>query len=281
MKRTLTAVAALAVAGLALPASASTMLIIDDFTTGVPHQVADLPGGANTPPQSDVRLGANILGGSRFMQVESDQKEFASQTSLTASGVTNTLSFNNFDFATGRGLVLYDGRTSGDLITDTSQINRTGLCVALGSCVDLTFGGFGLNEVWFDLPFDFDDGEVYFAAAISDVNESVAVFDEVVTGISSPQIFLNEFFTLELGGTATAFDWSQVGAMAFFISSNWNDGGLFSNPGIVGGSTPKFDGNLSSITVSAIPLPASALLLLGGLGGLAGMSAAKRRRKSA
>jgi hypothetical protein len=57
------------------------------------------------------------------------------------------------------------------------------------------------------------------------------------------------------------FNWEQVGALAFSIEA----------------LTENYDGTLGAISV--VPLPASAWLLLGGLGGLAGVSAASKRRR--
>jgi hypothetical protein len=64
-------------------------------------------------------------------------------------------------------------------------------------------------------------------------------------------------------------DFNMVKTLSFQIDSE-NINELF------GGPNTQVDGSLASISIGAVPLPASALLLLGGLGGLGAM----RRRKN-
>ncbi len=65
---------------------------------------------------------------------------------------------------------------------------------------------------------------------------------------------------------ATLADFTSVASLSFTFN------GPITDP-------TTFDGSISSI--SAVPLPLSALLLLGGLGGLAGTSVMSKRRRKA
>jgi len=120
--------------------------------------------------------------------------------------------------------------------------------VALG---DLTDGG--TNDKFFfevlsgDLP-----GTLYTATVTDTFLNSFTVSELLVPGFSPFQAFAD----------FTGVDFENVASLTFTLDSNGVD---------------SFDGSIGSI--SAVPLPASALLLLGGLGGLAGFGASKRRRR--
>jgi hypothetical protein len=67
-----------------------------------------------------------------------------------------------------------------------------------------------------------------------------------------------------------SIDWSQIGALQFFAQTG------------EGNDVPALDGAIGRISVegpdvSVVPLPATALLLLGGIGGLGAMRLRKRK----
>ncbi len=117
---------------------------------------------------------------------------------------------------------------------------------------DLTSGGvddrffFALNS--FDLV-----GAANFTLTIEDAAMNVGVFTEALDAMFDP--------FLRFVDVVGPVDFTQVTSLVFEIESTTN----------------SFDGSISSISV--VPLPASALLLLGGLGGFAGVSASAKRRR--
>ena len=103
------------------------------------------------------------------------------------------------------------------------------------------------------------DGDAVFSVFGTDANDNTISYSEnLLTGFS-PILRFNEF---TFAGTS-AFDFNNVAALSFKIDSTSTRGNV--------------DGQLASIEVSAVPVPASGLLLLGALGG----AAALRRRKAA
>ncbi len=105
---------------------------------------------------------------------------------------------------------------------------------------------------------------LYIEIRAWDVGGTLATFAETLpAGGGDPFVPLGAF----TGG----IDWNQVGALQFFAQSG------------IDSDVPSLDGSIGSITVETgmgvIPLPASAFLLLGGLGGLTAFGA--RRRKKA
>lgn len=116
---------------------------------------------------------------------------------------------------------------------------------------DLTDGG--TNDKFFfevtsgDLP-----GSIYTATVTDTSANSFTVSELLVPGFSPFQAFAD----------FVGVDFTDVASLTFTLDSNGVD---------------SFDGSIGSI--SAVPLPASALLLLGGIGGLAGFGASKRRRR--
>jgi hypothetical protein len=111
----------------------------------------------------------------------------------------------------------------------------------------------------FDLSSFDANGKLDFYAFAWDQSGKVATYFEKLQNpggsISfSTSLGLDEFTKL------AGIDWTDIGALAFAVESR----------------SPEFDGAIGSISV--VPLPASAFLLLGGLGGLFGMSSAAKRR---
>lgn len=244
----------------AVPAAMASTITVDDFS--VSQLVADEPG---TGVNESVVTG-DMIGGTRFMKV-SNNTGATGGTTLNSEG--GLLTFNNNSGTDGFGYVVYDGTTDRDDASDTSigvGVNILGLNedILLRS-VSETFFSFDLSE------FDNDIGSTaLFSAFAWDREGKFAEFNEIVGGgfDVSARLFLSEF-------TGDAIDWTQVGALAFKIDSRE---GVFNE-------TPygelNFDATVGPTTISAIPLPASVLLLLSGLGGFAGISVASRRRKKA
>ena len=275
MTRTLTAVAALTVTGLALPVAAST-ITIDNFT--VAQQVQDLPGGLVNSSTVGSAAETSILGGYRYLQVETLGNALdpgaplgTGQTTFTAEN--GTLNFVNGPTAIGRGWVVYDG----DSDTGSQAVVPTVAGLSFGAPVrtnvflaDLLMGNptgslaFNVDDI-----DKFDVGDFIFKAFAWDTNNLAVAYRESIDPFNfSPILPFSDFRTDWSDPTTSVntFAWGSVTALAFSIESTVN----------------AADGVIFSITATPIPLPASAFLLLGGLGGLAGLSAAaKRRRKMA
>ena len=261
MSRIFGAVTTVTVAMLvAAPAAVGSTITIDDFTEvqGV-QSVA-----ANTIVSSSINDG--MLGGFRTMAVESTSSDLFG-TSLAAQ--SGSLSFNNSAGVTGRGWVVFDGTGDRTLTND----NSIGIGVRTNTFLTnlLPIGNITTNFFSFDLS-SFNPGlggaTALFSAFAWDVGGARAEFSEIVGAASvSPDLFLSEF--------TGAIDWANVSALAFKIDSTQ---GMFDGNEYGG---VNFDGKLGAVTYSVIPLPASALLLLGGLGSLAGVSVVARRRQRA
>ncbi len=257
---------------LSAPAAMASSILVDDFIT--PGSVlANLQGNAAT----GAFAGPGIIGGERYMWVSTDSTTADFGTGFEAEVVSGDVSFTNGSNITGQAVLVYDGLGTGAATQNFSfqsvpggtpgfpndttaaiPVNITGLSgVDLLSTGTIDTRSFAFEVGSFEALADVD-----FRAYAWDMSGNVATYfenlfnpgpDNIVTFDTS--LRLSEF---TFGG---AFDWSSIGALAFSVES----------------LNPEFDGTIGSISV--VPLPASALLLLGGLGGLAGMSAAKRRRR--
>lgn len=239
-------------------ATAAT-IVIDDFTDS--QRVANLP--TTDFPSSSVVSGG-MFGGTRYMEVLNNDG-VTSGTSL--NGENGFLTFNNDAGTTGVGYIVYDGTSDRDDATNTDigpGVNTSGLNenLVIGSEAQ-TFFSFDLSN--------FNPGSggstALFSAFVWDNDGNRAEFAEIIgAGPISPNLFLSEF-------EGDDIDWTRVGALAFSIDSREGTSPL----GTFGGD--NFDGQVGVISVSAIPLPASVLMLLGGLGSFLGISAVSARRQ--
>jgi hypothetical protein len=103
------------------------------------------------------------------------------------------------------------------------------------------------------------DGDAAFSVFGTDATGNTITYSENLLSGFSPVLRFNEF---TFAGDS-AFNFSDVAALSFKIDTTNTRGNV--------------DGQLASIEVSAVPVPAAGLLLLGALGG----AAALRRRKTA
>jgi hypothetical protein len=258
--RVISAAVSAAIIGSAMPAMAASILI-DNFD--VPQAVYDDP----IPPPQASQAGsdgnANIIGGYRDLYVETDQTGVDNATELRAftSGGVSRLAFNNDEEATGRGWVTYDGSNAVGAVP--ASLDTTGL-----GDVDLLLGGSeSVTGFLFDILFA--DGDLDIEIRAWDMLGNIAVYAETLPpGGGNPFVPFAAF--------SGSIDWSRIGALQFFAES-----GLCTETTLedrcINGRVGGLDGAISQISVSVIPLPAPALLLLGGLGGLGALRLRKRK----
>jgi hypothetical protein len=217
--------------------AAAAVISIDTFST--PQAVADDPF-AEQPQGSEIVAG-EALGGFRDLYVETDDDGNFAATTLEVSD--GNLSFNNESGVTGRGWVTYDGGDGNPLTVDTDGLGGVDLEDGPGA-------GFFFEVVRLDLPF-----QVTIMAW--DLSDMTTMFTAEVSATGDPFLPLAAFSNPD-------FDWNNVGALQFMADSN---------------GTANVDATIGSISVETgvIPLPASALLLLGGLGGLSAFGMRRKR----
>ena len=237
-----TASVALLVGG--TPLLAATLLI-DNFNDA--QSVQDAPGAG-----TQVGPTANIIGGYRDLLAESDAPE-DQEGATELAAVNGMLTFNNDAEITGRGWVTYDGA---NLVgNDPLNVDPAGL-----GGIDFFDGagaGFLFEIIAVDLP------GIFIKIRAWDIfNNMVTYAESLPAGGGNPFVPLAAFS----GGP---IDWNQVGALQFFAQTG------------EGNDVPALDGAIGSISVETgvVPLPASALFLLGGFGALGALRS--RRRKTA
>lgn len=239
--------AVMGAAMLAAPTAMASSILIDDFS--VFQEAADLPTATAGSPTLVVNAG--LFGGSRFFSVQNTSGGGSGGTELVSTGngqafqqtPENTLVFTNDTSQTGVATVIYDGRTT---------LNQVGSTFA---ATDLTNGGVN-TKFFFDLVEDTPNFVgASFTTTVTDGNNNSSTFVEQL------DLGFSEFTEFSSFG---GIDFTQVTSLAFTFDTNTLAG---------------FDGGISSISV--VPLPLSAFLLLGGLGGLVGVSTVSKRRRRA
>ncbi|MBL3701737.1 hypothetical protein GI582_03405 [Sulfitobacter sp. BDSS02] len=224
--------------------AATVMLTIDEFDSV--QTVKDVPSTSfvNNSEVAD----AGVLGGYRDFEVMNTDATGNPEDATELRSEAGLLSFSNIAGASGSGYITYDGQD------DPTSVNTTGL------------GGINL-EIGTNPYFAFDvayfDRNVFIEITAWDMLGNVVSYSETLAAGFNPNLPFSDLI-----GDPN-FDWTQVGALQFFVDS--------SNTEI------SVDGQLNSIKVVAdmnvIPLPASGLLLLGGISS-AGFLLRRKRRKS-
>jgi hypothetical protein len=241
MNKISTTLSVVALTALTAPAVTAATLI-DDFTTF--QRVRDTP---TVDPTASNIVAPEAIGGWRSMNVSTSPQNAPTTdgaTTLRAGPTTvrpdGILSFSNEDGHTGIGTIVYNA-------------NGAGLDDGVGlPGYDLTSGG--IDDRFFFALNSFDiSGAANFVMTVEDTGGGLGTFTELLDVTFDPFLRFSE--------VVGVVDFTKVSSLTFRIES----------------TTDSFDGSISSISV--VPLPASALLLLGGLGGFAGMSAAARRRR--
>ena len=230
----------IAAAGLTLaaaPALAVT-LTIDNFDGS--QRVTDTGG-----TSASQVAGSGIIGDYRDLQVTNTVADGDSTDATELRATNGSLRFSNIRNARGEGVITYDGDD------DPTTLNTTGL-----GGINFLIGP--SPRFFFDVPADgFDnDANAFFSAFVYDMEGRQVSYSENLQAGFSPFLPFEQ-----LTGDAD-FDFGNVGALQFRISTT--------------DTIDNIDGQINGIEVAAIPLPASGLMLLAGLGGF---GALRRFRK--
>ena len=207
----------------------------DSFSTD--QYVSDQPSVPGGNMSTVTSGGGDIFGGSRTLTATNTSTDGSPQNATALSVGGGILSFSNTDGATGRGRLFYDGNGAG-----------------LGNLVVGSNPSFFFDVLRFD-----NNGNVDFTVNATDTGgNTVTYMENLMTGFN-PNL---SFAQLANGNT---FDFTSVQSLEFIVDTT--------------GRRISIDGAITAITLngdmSPVPLPASALLLVGAVGGL---GALRRRR---
>lgn len=175
--------------------------------------------------------------GSRTLTATNITNNGISENATTLQVAGGSLSFSNNDGATGTGELSYSDVGDIQLDDDPSR----------------SFFSFGIDPGAFDQI-------AQFTVTATDTNAMTSTYTETLLPGFDTQLFFSEF-------TGSA-DFNILSTLSFLIDSHNVLSGF--------GPQPKLDGSLNSISIGAVPLPASGLLLFGALGGVVAL----RRRKA-
>ena len=192
-------------------------------------------------PYPGTSSSSTIAFGSGTRTLEAENTSGPSPVSATVlESVGGALRFSNKDEATGRATLSY---------------------TALG---DISLG---LNPyLYFDVGYF--DNIANFSVSATDGDGNVSTYTEVLSSGFSPTLFFSAF-------TGSA-DFNDIALLSFTLDTT-------NVPGY--GPVVSVDGSLNSILLgydqpAPIPLPATAVLLLAGVGGLGGLRALVRRKSA-
>ena len=186
---------------------------------------------------ADSKAYTNAIGGTRDLQVTNNEGLVDGTELRVQNGI---LSFSNISLATGSGVITYDGDS------DPTTLDPFGL-----GGVDLQQNSvLGKNFFIFDLVSA--DADIDISIDVYDMSGGFSTFSQPISFPFDPILPFSAF-------TGNA-DFNDVGALVFTAASINID----------------LDGSIDSIKVGAVPLPASALLLFGGVGALSAIRRGKR-----
>ncbi|WP_299656692.1 VPLPA-CTERM sorting domain-containing protein [uncultured Jannaschia sp.] len=206
---------------------------IDSFDTD--QVVSDVPSASSV--NNSTIAAPEAIGGFRTMAASNSTSNRPTDAT-TFDSFGGILTFSNTRNSTGSGSLTYDADGAG-LMTS----------LLIGTDPFFSFEGASFDN----------DSNVNITANLTDNDGTVISYVEnVASGNFSPDLFLTQFNTDE---DYDDFDFGNVFALQFIVDTI--------------GLQDNIDGQISAITLNAgdtppnvIPLPATGLLLLGGLGGL-------------